>query len=152
MKYIIAMLCFAVISVTQINAQNTSIIKTLLDNKQYVFVPQSITTNHGRNRQLDNSYFLKLKNDSLVVYLPYFGRAYSAPINTSDAGFDFTTTNFDYSVAAGKKNSYIVSVKTKDRTFNTEFTITVFDNGTAYLRTSSNDKEPVSFNGSVKEN
>ena len=152
MKYIITGLLFACI-IMQAQAQDSTreqTIKNLIDTKHYTFEPTTMTTGGGRFRQLTPGYFFQVKNDTLKVELPYVGRAYNAPIDPSDAGFDFITTDFTYTVSTGKKNSYSVSVKTKGKPYNTEFALTVFDNGTAYLRANATDKQPVSYNGNIK--
>lgn len=151
MKNILLGLVLIISLHTQAQDSTKQSIKTAIDAKRYSFQPINITTSSGRLRQLDLGYFLRVNGDTLKVNLPYFGRAYSAPIDPSDAGFDFTSTNFTYTVSPGKKNSHNISIKTKDRTYNTEFTLTVYDNGTAYLRASGSDREPVSYNGNLKE-
>jgi Domain of unknown function (DUF4251) len=125
-------------------------IKALLDGKHYEFEPTNTTTGGGRLKQLTPGYVLEMRGDTLKVYLPYFGKAYTAPINSSDAGYDFTSTDFSYEVSEGKKDSYIVSIKTKDRSYNADFELTVYDNASAYLRASSTYKQSVSYNGDVK--
>ena len=153
MKYTLSALCFAVLTCMQTQAQDSTkqTIKSLLDTKHYVFIPTNTTTGGGRLRQVTPDFFFRLNGDTLQCYLPYFGRAYTAPIDPSDAGFDFTTTDFSYAVNKGKKNSYIINVKTKDKVYNAEFMLTVYDNGYAYLRANSTDKQPVSYSGNVKE-
>jgi len=102
-------------------------------------------------KQLTPGYSLKVSGDSLVANLPYFGRAYSAPMNPADAGINFTSTNFDYKVAERKKGGYDISIRSKDKTYNADFALTVYDNGSAYLQVTSTDKQPISFNGYLKE-
>ena len=147
------MILFFGLAIVQANAQDSAkqSIKNLIDAKYYVFEPTTITTAKGKLIQLDPGYALQLKGDTLISYLPYFGRAYNAPINSSDAGFDFTSTQFTYSVSAGKKESYIVTIKTKDKTYNADFSLTVYDDGTAYLRANSSDKQPCSYRGNIRE-
>ncbi len=147
---IMLLLAFAVI---EIHAQDSTkqTIKGIIEAKHYTFEPTSMTPSRGGLKHLTPGYFLQVNGDTLKSYLPYIGRAYNAPISTSDAGFDFTSTDFTYAVSAGKKNSYNITVKTKDKMYNTEFMLTVYDDGTAYLRASSSDKQPISYNGSVKE-
>src|SRR4051794_2628396 len=121
MKYIV-IACFAFFTVSQIHAQDSSkTLKSFIDSKQFTFQPTNVMPLRGASRQLDLGYFLKLRSDSLISYLPYFGRAYSAPINPEDAGYDFTSTNFTYVVKAAKKNSYQVDITTKDKTNNVSF-------------------------------
>ena len=136
---------------TQAQDSTQQTIKKMLDEKHYMFEPTTMTPTSGKLRQLDPGYALQLKGDTLVSYLPYIGRAYSAPMGSSETGYNFTSTNFTYEVSVGKKNTYVVSIKTKDKTYNTDFTLTVYDDGSAYLRASSTDKQPVSYRGHVKQ-
>ena len=151
MKKILSLLFFNAIAITEMHAQDsTNSIKALLDAKHYTFEPSSMTPTGGRTRQLNGGFAMDVRGDTLRVYLPYAGKAYSAPYNPSDAGYDFTSTKYEYSVKEGKKNKYEVEIKVKDRPGNAEFDITVYDNGTAYMRASSNDKSGISYNGIIK--
>jgi len=123
----------------------------LLDNKQFTFQPTNMLPLRGTLKQLDPVYFLKLRGDSLISYLPYFGRAYSAPLNPEDAGYNFTSTKFSYAVKAGKKNSYEITIATKDKTNNINIILTAYDNGSADLRVNSTDKQPISYNGYIRK-
>lgn len=100
--YIIAL---ASILFIKANAQNLSAneVQQMINNKHFTFKAQRVTPQTGASRQLTTEYFLKIANDTLTSALPYFGRAYTAPIDPSDAGYDFTTNKFDYSVSAKKK-------------------------------------------------
>ncbi|HEY2726729.1 MAG TPA: DUF4251 domain-containing protein [Parafilimonas sp.] len=153
MKSLLMIICFAGL-ITQTQAQDSTkqSIKSLVDSKHFTFEPITMTPSRGGLKQLTLGYFFKINGDTLKMYLPYIGRAYSAPINPSDAGFDFTTTHFTYASTAGKRNSTIVNIKTKDKVYNSEFSLTIYDNGSAYLRANASDKEPVSYNGEIKEN
>jgi len=82
--------------------------------------------------------------------LPYFGRAYTAPINPEDAGYDFTSTNFTYSVVPKKKGSYQITINTKDKINTVTFALTVFNNGKADLQVTSINREAISYSGYLK--
>lgn len=151
MKSIVMVMCLAGLVSFQSNAQDsTKNIKAMLDSKTFTFQPTNMNPSVGRTRTLDYGYSLQVKGDSVMAYLPYFGRAYSAPINSNDAGINFTSTNFSYVVSNAKKKGYTVVIATKDRTYNTTFTLTAFDNGTAYLQVISSDKQQISYNGNIK--
>src|SRR5882672_9273272 len=64
-------------------AAKKAAISNMVDSQSYVFKAQSATPMSGRNRQLTSDYDLKVTKDQVVSYLPYFGRAYSAPIDPS---------------------------------------------------------------------
>ncbi|HEX6193693.1 MAG TPA: DUF4251 domain-containing protein, partial [Chitinophagaceae bacterium] len=78
----------------KLDAANT---KRIVDAKNYVFKAQSVTPSRGSLRQLTSDYDLTVAGDSLIAYLPYFGRAYSAPID-SEGGIKFTSAKSDYRV------------------------------------------------------
>lgn len=149
MKNIIMLALVIVVTIFKLNAQDSTI-KISLHNKQFSFQPSTMMPLSGRTRQVSSEgYSLQVKGDTLIAYLPYVGKAYSAPINPSDAGINFTSTDFTYAVSEGKKNSYKVVISTKDRSYNATFTLTAYDNGSASLYVNSNDKQSISYNGSV---
>jgi hypothetical protein len=104
----------------------------------------------GRQRYLTSEYFLRVAGDSLISALPYFGRAYTAPINPEDAGYNFTSTDFKYAVVPKKKGSYQVTINTKDKTNAVTFLLMVYNNGNAYLQITSVNKQAISFSGYLK--
>jgi hypothetical protein len=152
MKFKIASAVVAMFFLLHTQAQDStkSTIKTIIDAKHYVFEPVSTITGGGRSRQLTPGYYLEIYGDTAKIYLPYYGKAYSAPMNPSDVGYDFTSTKMEYAIKEGKKNSYVISVKVKDKINNPEFNLTVYDDGTAYLRAMSTDRQSTSYNGSVR--
>ena len=126
-------------------------IKNLVDSQQYVFYAQNVTPMSGRQRFLTTDYTVSVSKDSIISDLPFFGRAYSAPINPSDGGIKFTSTDFDYKLVPRKKGGWDISIKPKDTPNGQQFNLTVFENGTASLQATSTSRQPISFNGYIKE-
>ncbi|MEO5563168.1 MAG: DUF4251 domain-containing protein, partial [Chitinophagaceae bacterium] len=124
--------------------------KTLVESKNYIFKADYVTPQTGMSRTLTPDYDLTVKPGEVVSYLPYFGRAYSAPIN-SEGGIKFTSTNFDYKLLKVKKHSWDISIKPKDASDVQEMFLTIFDNGTASLRVNSTNRQTISFRGYVTE-
>jgi len=86
--------------------------------------------------------------DSIVAYLPYYGRSFSAPYNPTEGGIKFTSKKFSYTQTKNKKGSYLVNIKTKDlNTENYQMALSVSVNGYATLMVNSNNKQPINFNG-----
>ena len=127
----------------------TAGITTLVANQNYTFKPQTVTPLSGRLRQLTSEYSLQVSKDAIVSQLPYFGRAYSAPINTSDAGIQFTSKDFEYSLTEKKKGRWDVAIKFKDAKDVQQMQLTIFSNGTASLQVTSNNRQSISFNGYI---
>ena len=131
--------------------EKASIIQQAVELKNFVFKAESVTPQRGRMRQLTTDYDLTVRPDTIIAFLPYFGRAYSAPVNSSEGGIKFTSSSFEYSFEKKKKNRWEITIKLKDVSDVQNLFMTVFDNGSASLQVSSNNKEGISYNGIVKE-
>jgi len=103
----------------------------------------------GAGMQLTSSYELRVSGDSLFSDLPYFGRAYSISPGSSGGGFNFVSLNNRYQVKSRKKDGWEISIKPDPRLDVREFQLTVFSNGSASLHVTSNNRDPISFNGYV---
>ena len=125
-------------------------VKDFVNNKTYSFEAETARPTAGGQKHLTPGYSLKLNGDSLNAYLPYFGKSYTAPMNPADVGINVATTVFDYKISEGEKNSYEILMKPKDKVYNAEFDLTVYDNGTAYLQVTQPDRQPISFTGYIK--
>lgn len=150
MKYIIMALLFLSASAfAQAQDREDVNVKEILETKNFIFKAETVTPARGRLRQLTSEYDVIVKPDTVVSFLPYFGRAYSAPINSADAGIKFTSVKFDYTVKTGKKNSWDVAISPSDAQDVQDLYLTVFDNGRATLRVNSVNRQTISFNGYV---
>ncbi len=134
-------------------AQETDRYKIISDkvaNKDFIFSATSLSPMNGKTRTLTDPYEVRVKKDSVISYLPYFGRVQTAPVNPDDAGVNFTSTRFDYKVNAGKKSSWEVNIKFKDQMNTQEFNFTIYDDGSALLNVSSLLRDPISYRGDIK--
>src|ERR1700755_2702852 len=84
-------------------AEKKAAIKDLVESQHYDFRAQTVMPMGGRSRQLTSDYDVKVNKESIVSYLPYFGRAYSAPIDPTKGGIQFTSKDFGYTITPGKK-------------------------------------------------
>jgi len=158
---IVALLVVSLSLITTLSAQNgkkdkkaeqAAAVKAMIDAQRYVFKAQSVIPTGGRFRQLNTSdYDLKVGKDTIVSYLPYFGRAYSAPIDPTQGGIKFTSTKFDYQLKETKKGGWEVTIKPADGGDARQLFMTIFSNGTASLQVTSTNRQPISFNGYITE-
>ena len=131
-------------------AAKVAAVKNMMDLQDFVFVPRSLIPMSGNSRQLDQSDFLRMTKDSIVSYLPYFGRAFTAPVNSSDAGFEFTSTKFEYLKKENKKGGWDILIKFKDQMYVRELSFVIFDNGSASLNITSLNRDPISYDGYIR--
>ncbi len=126
-------------------------IKSLIESKRYVFIAERALPVTGRNVQLTPGYQLEIKGDSLISDLPYFGRAYTAPIDPSKGGFQFTSPDNEYSTEAKKNGTWYIVAKPKDSRDVNQFALDISKTGRATLQVISNNRQPISFNGYIAE-
>lgn len=119
--------------------------------KNYVFNAQTATPMSGRVIQLTYGYDVKLRNDTLKVYLPYFGRAFSAPLDPSKGGIQFTSTRFTYAATPRRKGGWDIKIAPSDAGDVRSLAFTVSENGYTTLQVISNNRQPISFYGVVSE-
>jgi len=62
-----------------------------------VFNAETAYPQHGDSNSLSVGYDMRVSKDSVVVFLPYYGRAYVAP-NSSEGGIAFTSPQFEYAI------------------------------------------------------
>ncbi len=130
-------------------AEKAAMIKNLVDSQRYVFKAQSAMPMSGRTRQLTSDYDLKVTHDQVVSYLPYFGRAYSAPIDPNQGGIQFTSKDFDYTRTTGKKGGWDVQIKPKDYRDVQQLSLNISETGYATLQVTSTSRQPISFYGYI---
>lgn len=108
---------------------------------------------NAMNNILDLSngrYFLRVTKDSIVADLPFFGRSYSAPMNTDDTGTRFTSKDFKYSAIKKKKN-WIITIEPKDVRDSQRLMIRVSESGSATLNVNNYNRQAISFEGDIKK-
>jgi len=147
---IIAFICLPGIGLAQQQKKDRKAeIKTMVESQNYVFKAQTALPTAGAIRQLTSDFDLRVSKDTIVSDLPYFGRAYTAPLNPSEGPLEFTTTKFQYTMSNNKKGGWNVTIAPKDVTDPRELIMTIFDNGSASVIVNSNNRQPISFNGYI---
>ena len=129
-------------------AQNSY--KAMVDAKNFTFKAQTANPMTGAPVQLSAGYDLTISKDRVTAYLPYFGRATTAPIDPTDGGIKFTSQSFVYNVKARKNGGWDVLIDLNDVPTVRSLTLTFFDNGTATLDVTSNQRDPISFRGKIE--
>jgi len=127
----------------------SSDIKRMTDSPSFVFVASYVDPWNGRRRDLSPGYEISVSKDTLISYLPFFGRGYTAPISPSDVDFDFTSTKFSYTVTP-TRTGWDITIKTRDQTYLRELYFRLFDNGKATLNITSIDRSAITYDGYIK--
>ena len=124
-------------------------INDLLQSKSFVFKAQTVIPAAGSSRHLTSDYDVRVTPESVVSYLPYFGRAYTAPLDPQKAGHDFTSKAYDYILKERRKGGWELIIRPRDVSDIRSLNFVIFDNGNATLQISSNSKQTISYSGAV---
>jgi|1115.fasta_scaffold08553_2 hypothetical protein len=121
----------------------------MLTDHNYIFSAETALPQQGRMQQLTSEFDLTVTPDTIISYLPYFGRAFVAPVNPGEGGIKFTSVDFTYKEVKKKKKRWEITIEPRDAGSVQQLFLTVFDNGTASLRVNDRNRQSISFNGRV---
>jgi hypothetical protein len=149
---LVILLFLAGVMTAQSQSKDPAENQRIIESKNYVFKAQYASPQRGRTVPLTSEYDLTVAGDSLVSYLPYFGRAYSAPIDPTKGAGMFTSVKFDYSISPNdKKGKWEISIQPRDVSEVQQMFLEIFDNGTATLRIQFQNRQPMSYSGYIVE-
>jgi hypothetical protein len=132
--------------------QDANNVSSCIKNQQYIFKAQTALPLRGGFMQLTQGYYdVTITKDSVVSFLPYFGRAYTPPINPADAGIKFVSTKFDYKASVNKKGNWEITITPKDVSDIQQLNIQVTESGQAFLQVTSLNRQAISFNGNIEK-
>lgn len=130
-------------------------IKQIVEAQNFVFKATFALPMRGGTRPLTSDYDLIVGKDTIVSFLPYFGRAYVAPPpGTTDGGIKVNTTKFSYS-SAKKGSGWNITIKPKEKNMADwrdvqTFNLSISHDGFGSLQVTSTNRDPISFNGYIE--
>jgi hypothetical protein len=130
----------------------TTTVKNMVESQQYVFKAQFASPTSGVSRSLTSDYDLTISKNAVISYLPYFGRAYVAPIDPTHGGIMFTSNKFEYKKENSKKDGWDIMIVPKDASDVQKLYLHISSDGYATLQVTSTNRQPISFNGYIEEN
>ena len=165
-SFLIAAALFTAVQASAQTDKETTI--KLVENKNLVFnatqaypmnsadinkvLSQMPGANSGGMISLSGSrYELTIAKDTVVAYLPYFGRAFTPSMNPNESGIKFTSTKYSYATEKKKKGNWVITIKPEDNRDIQTLTLNVTQSGYASLVVTSNNKQSITFNGYLSE-
>jgi len=107
--------------------------------------------NTGSNINLTGSnYDLRITKDSVLAYLPYYGRSFTPSMNPDDAGTKFNSKKFKYT-STNKKKNWTIVIDPQDVKDSQRMTLYVTENGYATLTVNNSNRQSISYNGYISE-
>lgn len=154
MKNLIKKISFIIAGLLMINIYASAQVKgkklkELIEKQNYAFIATSATSQGGRNIPLTSEYDLKVSKDTISSYLPFFGRAYTAPFNDTEGGIKFQSKDFSYNKTLKKKNGWSIVITPKDVSSINSLTLEISESGYGTLSITSNQKSFISYYGYI---
>lgn len=142
--------CFSTKSVQELKAMAEKV-DSLVENKNFDFQASYAHPMGFPSIYLSPYYNVKVSPDSVQVYLPYYGRVYAAPMDRSEGGIKFVSTDFEYIVSFSKRSKgQLITIKPHDVRPETTLLFQIWNNGSASLQVNDVNRQPISFQGTLK--
>lgn len=135
-------------------AQQTSRadIRSAVTGQAYTFKARNAEPARGRSRILTSEYELRVSKDTLIAHLPYFGRAYTAPMDPGSGGINFTSVDFSHSLTERQSGGWQIIIKPNDIRDIQQLFLTISEDGYGSLQVTDNNRQPISFTGHIERN
>ena len=129
-------------------AQQIQEIKAIVESKNFVFDARNANPMSARSINLTTDYDVKITNDSIYSYLPYFGVSHSAVYGGTESPMIFSRP-FETISSEEVKHGYLVRVTVKNGSDRLNFSFHISATGSATLSVSSMNRQPISYFGQV---
>jgi hypothetical protein len=129
-------------------AETAQIVRQNVENKHFRVDVKWAYPMEGQAISLTSVYSLELKGDSVISYLPYYGRAYSIPYGGGKA-LNFEGTAKDYRVTSPKKDLMRVFFLVTNDEDTYEYTLDIFVNGNTTIFVQPQRRNSINFSGEV---
>ena len=101
-------------------------------------------------RTVTPDFYLELRGDTLHSYLPYLGQARVSSTISPSIGLNFEEPVLSYKTSIPKSKKYTqidIDVRTREDKYH--YVIELYDTGKAFIRVRSQNRDPISFDGTL---
>jgi len=124
-------------------------VQRLVDAQDYKFVAQQALPMSWRSINLTSDFFLSVSNDTITAHLPFFGRAFTAPVNPAEGGIRFESTDFSYRLENARRGGWIAHITINDTRQRIEMVLDITTSGSAGLSVNEATRQNISFRGHI---
>ena len=131
-------------------AEQIEKIRNLIENKSFVFNARRAIPLAGEAVNLNYFYTVKVDNNKVVSYLPFYGTSYEEAYSIQNSPFDFTNPLTKFKVDK-EKDKYIVSFSVYNNDNEIRYYFRISELGYTYLKVTSVQRQCISFQGMIGE-
>ena len=129
-------------------AEQKKKVTAALTERKYKIAVDRMYPSRGSSKSVSYGYGVEVRNDSLISYLPYFGRAYSVPYG-GGKGLNFSERIDSYQESLEKNGKRHIEIGLKNEEDTYLYRIEVFDNGSSSIDVQARQREPISYSGNM---
>ena len=123
-------------------------VKEIIVSENYKITVNTAIPMSGRSVHLTSPYSISIQNDSIISYLPYYGRAYSIPYGGGD-GLNFKAPILEYTMKTTKRGSADIKFTARSPEDKFDFRVTVSESGYANIQVMMQNRQSITFYGSL---
>lgn len=132
---------------TKKERKQVAVLGAIATKRWHIDISSMNTLRYG-SRAVTSDFYLELRGDTLRSYLPYLGDAHM-PTMSPSIGLNFEEPVLTYKESKPKKFTQIdIDVRTREDSYH--YAIEIYDNGQAYIRVRSMNRDPISFDGTLE--
>ena len=132
---------------TKKEREQVAVLDAIATKRWHIDITSMNTLRYG-SRAVTSDFYLELRGDTLRSYLPYLGDAHM-PTMSPSIGLNFEEPVLTYKEGKPKKFTQIdIDVRTREDSYH--YVIEMYDNGQAYIRVRSMNRDPISFDGTLE--
>ena len=121
-------------------------VRNSIENRHFTIDVKICQPLRSRPINLSTLYSLEVEGDTIISYLPYFGRAYSIPYGGGKA-LNFQGRISAYEAAEVKDGKYLINIGVSNEEDDYLYRIQMFDNGKADIEVMSRNRDRINFTG-----
>ena len=130
-------------------AELSANVTNALNNRDYKIAIDRMYPMRGSSRHVSFGYSVEVRNDTLISYLPYFGRAYNVPYG-GGKGLNFSAPISSYQEYMKRNGLRHIEIGVTNEEDTYIYTIDVFDNGSSSVDVRARQRERISYSGNVE--
>ena len=129
-------------------AEQIKKVSELVKNKTFVFNAHRAVPLCGDAVSIEYLYFVKVNNNTVNSYLPFYGFESELSIENTPLNF---TKSFENYYTNKEDDKYVINFNVPVENDNLKFYFRISELGYAYLKITSTQKQPISFLGIIEE-
>lgn len=130
-------------------AELSANVTNALNNRDYKIAVDRMYPMRGGSRHVSFGYSVEVRNDTLISYLPYFGRAYNVPYG-GGKGLNYTAPIESYQEFMKRNGQRHIEIGVSNEEDTYFYTISVFENGNSMVDVRSRQRERISYSGNIE--